>query len=197
MESLIQQRPDVAVGTTYTIDPVHSAIYFSIKHMAFSIVHGRFGGFRGAIRFDGDFPRDVFVEAEIDVATIDTGEPKRDAHLRSADFFDVAAYPTITFRSTRIEPAAALRRDRWTVIGNLTLHGVTRSVALAVEQIGDDPDPELWDVETASFSATTKIKRKDFSIGLSPLFNVGGLAMGDDVTIAIDVEVVEGPGGGQ
>ena len=96
--------------TTWTIDPAHSTLGFAVKHVTFSTVRGRFRGVKRTIRLDDEHPRDSSVEVEIDVATIDTGDPKRDEHLRSADFFDVATYPTITFRSTRVKPANPLSR---------------------------------------------------------------------------------------
>jgi polyisoprenoid-binding protein YceI len=197
METQTLQRAGVVAGagTLWSIDPDHSTIGFSVKHMLIATVHGRFGGFRGAIRFSDVRPENAFVEVQIDAASIDTGIKKRDEHLRSADFFDVAAYPTITFRSRRVEPASPLRRDRWLVAGDLTMHGVTRSVELAVEQTGGGPD--LWDVEVASFAATTKISRKDFGIGLDLPLESGEFAISDDVKIVIDVQVVEGLIGGR
>ncbi|MCC6792113.1 MAG: YceI family protein [Thermomicrobiales bacterium] len=180
-------------GTIWTIDPLHSTIAFSIKHLKVATVHGRFGGFRGTIRFDVGHPSDAAVEAAIDAASIDTGNAKRDQHLRSADFFDVAAYPTIVFRGARVEPVDPLRRDRWRMAGDLTLHGVTRPVELDVRQTGG---PNLWDLEVASFAATTKISRKEFGIGLNLPLD-GGLVIGDEVSIAIDIQVVEGPIGGR
>lgn len=197
METQTLQRAETAAdtGTLWTIDPVHSTIGFSIKHMMVATVHGRFGGFRGTIRFDEERPQDALVQVQIDAASVDTGIKKRDAHLRSADFFDVAAYPTIAFRGTRVQPASPLPRHRWHVAGDLTLHGVTRPVELAVEQTGGGPD--LWDVEVASFAARTKISRRDFGIRLNRPLDAGGLVIGDDVSIAIDVQVVEGPIGGR
>ena len=180
-----------APGTVWTIDPVHSTIGFSIKHMAVATVRGRFGSFRGSIRFDADRPAAASVEVEIDAASIDTGIAFRDEHLRSADFFDVTAYPTIAFRSTRIEVVDPLKRDRWIVVGDLTMSGVTCSVELAVEQMGNGP--ELWDVEAVSFRATATISRKDFGLGYGLLLERGGIVIGDDVKIEIDVQVVEGP----
>ncbi|MEA2524506.1 MAG: hypothetical protein QOF73_1733 [Thermomicrobiales bacterium] len=192
MEAQTLQRTGVAAdaGATWTIDPAHSTIEFSIKHMIFATVHGRFNGFQGTIRFADDRPNDASVEVQIDAASIDTGIRKRDDHLRSADFFDVATYPTIAFRGTRVEPIGPFRRDRWRVAGVLTIHGVSRPVELAVEQTGG---PDLWDVEVASFTATTKISRKDYGIGLNLPLDAGGLVIGDEVSIAIDVQVVEGP----
>jgi polyisoprenoid-binding protein YceI len=197
METQTLQRAGVVAGagTLWSIDPDHSTIGFPVKHMLIATVHGRFGGFRGAIRFSDVRPENALVEVQIDAASIDTGIKKRDEHLRSADFFDVAAYPTITFRSRRVEPASPLRRDRWLVAGDLTMHGVTRSVELAVEQTGGGPD--LWDVEVASFAATTKISRKDFGIGLDLPLESGEFAISDDVKIVIDVQVVEGLIGGR
>ena len=196
MKTLTLQRAEAAAaGTIWSIDPSQSTIGFSIKHMAFATVHGRFGGFRGTIRFDDDRPQDASVEVHIDAASIDTGISKRDAHLRSADFFDVAAYPTIAFRSTHVEPVSPLRGDRWLLVGDLTMHGVTRSVELAVELTGGGPG--LWDVEVASFAATATISRKDFGIGLNLPLEKGELAIGDEVKVVIDVQVVEGPIGGR
>jgi len=179
-------------GTTWKIDPIHSTIGFSVKQMLVVTVHGRFGGFQGMIRIDEERPRNALVEVQIDAATIDTNEKRRDEHLRSADFFDVAAHPTITFRSTRVDPISPLRRDRWLVVGDLTIHGVTRSVKLAVVLTGGGPNP--WDAEVTSFAVTTMISRKDFGLGPSlPLAK--GLVIGDDVTIAIYVQAQRGPDG--
>ncbi len=191
------QRAETAAdtGTGWSIDPDHSTIGFSVKHVFVATVHGRFRGFRGTIRFDDNHPYDAAVEVEIDAASIDTGITKRDEHLRSADFFDVATYPTIAFRGTRVEPASPLRRDRWRVTGDLTIHGVTRPVELVVEQTGSGPD--LWDVEVASFAATATISRKDFGIGLNLPLEKGEFVIGDDVTVAIAVRAQKGPTGGR
>jgi polyisoprenoid-binding protein YceI len=196
METQTLQRAETGAdtGTLWRIDPSHSTISFTIKHMVVATVHGRFGGFRGTIRFDDDRPQDALVEVQIDAGTVDTGEKKRDDHLRSADFFDVAAYPTIAFRSTRVEPVRPFRRNRWRVVGDLTIHGVTRSVELAAEQTGG---PNPWDAEVTSFVATTKISRKDFGMEFNLPLDGGGLVIGDEVTIAIDVQALKGPTGGR
>jgi polyisoprenoid-binding protein YceI len=187
-----QTRQDVAPAidtrTTWTIDPAHSTIGFAVKHMMFTTVHGRFGGVKGTIRVDDSRPHDAAVEVEIDTATVTTGDAKRDEHLRSADFFDVAAYPTIAFRSTRVEPISPLSRDRWRVVGDLTIHGVTRSVELAAEQTGRGTNP--WGAEVAGFEATAKISRKDFGMEFNVPLAEGGFLVGDEVKIAIDVEAV-------
>ena len=192
-QTLQRTETGAETGTLWTIDPVHSTIGFSIKHMVVATVRGRFGGFRGTIRFDDDRPQDASVEVEIDAGTIDTGIANRDEHLRSADFFDVAEYPTIAFRSTRVEPVNPLGRDRWVVVGDLTMSGVTRSVELAVEQTGGT---NPWGDEVAGFAATATISRKDFGIGCSLLFERGELVIGDEVKIAIDIQARKGPIGG-
>jgi polyisoprenoid-binding protein YceI len=203
MATLIQPRAEIAAdaGTLWRIDPVNSTIGFSIKNLVVATihigatVHGRFDGFRGTIQFHDDRPHDASVEVQIDVDSIDTGITKRDAHLRSADFFDVVAYPTIAFRSTRVEPVSPLRRDRWRVVGDLTMHGVTRPVELAAELTGGGPN--LWDVDVIAFAATTKINRKDFGIGRNLPLRKGEFVIGNDVKIAIDVQALKRPIGGR
>jgi polyisoprenoid-binding protein YceI len=192
MDVLTLQRAGIAAntGTLGTFDSTHSTIEFSVKQMLIATVRGHFGSFRGRIQFDVDRPGDAFVEVQIDADSIDTGIAKRDEHLRSVDFFNVAVYPTITFRGMRVEPVIPLRRDRVLVAGDLTMHGVTRPVELEVQQSGDW---ELWDVEAASFTATAKISRKEFGIGMSQPLDASGIAIGDDVTIAIDVQVEDSP----
>jgi polyisoprenoid-binding protein YceI len=197
METQNFQRAQTAAdtGTLWTIDPFHSTIGFTVKHMVVATVQGRFGDFRGTIQFPDDRLRDASVEVEIDAGSIDTGNTKRDAHLRSADFFDVAAYPTIVFRSTRVEPASPLHFDRWLVVGDLTIHGVTRSAELAAERTGGGPNSSGADV--ISFAATTKINRRDFGIGLNLPLEKGEFVIGDEVTVAIDVQALRGPTGGR
>jgi polyisoprenoid-binding protein YceI len=181
-------------GTVWTIDPVHSTIGFSIKHLRVATVHGKFGDFRGTIRYDDEYPDASFVEVEIDASSIDTREKKRDEHLRSADFFDVTVYPAITFRSTRAEPVSQLRRDRWLVVGDLTIHGVTHSVKLAVEQSG--AGPHSGSAEEISFSATTMISRKAFGVGYNSALD-GELLIADDVSIRIDIQAHKAPVSGR
>jgi polyisoprenoid-binding protein YceI len=194
METQVQQPAPVTLDTrtTWSIDPTHGTIGFSIKHLVVATVHGRFGVFQGTIRFDGDRPEAV--EVRIDAASIDTGIARRDDHLRSADFFDVATYPAIAFRSTRVEPVGPLRRDRWRVVGDLTMHGVTRPVELAVERTDAGAHP--WSAEVISFAATTQISRKNFGIGLDLPLEKGEFAIGDDVKLAIAVRALKRPIGG-
>lgn len=169
-------------GTIWRIDPIQSAIRFSIRHMMFATVHGRFGGFRGTIRFENGHPQAV--EAQLDAATIDTGIRKRDDHLCSADFLNVAIYPTISFRSTHIEPLKGFSTGHWVVVGDLTISGITRSVDLAVERTGD---PAPLDAGVADFGATTTISRKDFGMEFNFPIEGGGFVISDEVRIAIRV----------
>ena len=180
--TLPPEKAAAVAGMVWRIDPSHSTIGFAVKHMLIATVHGHFNGFGGAIRFEGG--RAVEVEAEIDAATIDTGVTKRDQHLRSADFFDVVTYPTISFRSTRIEPVTSRAGNRWLMVGSLTMHGVTRAVTLAVEQTGF---PELWDADDLEFRATAKINRKDFGMTFNLPIEGGGLVVGDEVKIILSV----------
>jgi polyisoprenoid-binding protein YceI len=195
MDVATQQRADnLAIGgTMWTIDSTHSTIGFSIKHMLFATAHGRFGSFRGTIFID-ELPDQSFVEVQIDADSIDTNEKRRDEHLRSSDFFDVTVYPTISLHSTRVELTSRLRSDRWRVVGDLTIHGITRSIELTVEQTGN---PNPWDADVSSFAAMTKINRKDFGLGFNLPLDGGGLVIGDDVTIAIEIQAVKGPIGDQ
>lgn len=187
METPTVPRAETAAdaGTMWRIDPGHSTIGFSVRHMMFTTVRGRFGGFRGTIRFDGARPRDMAVEAEIDAATIDTGITKRDEHLRSDDFFDVVAYPVIVFRSTRVLPATPDHQRRWTVVGDLTMHGVTRDVELAAEQVGAR---DRHDMEVVAFTVTARINRKDFGMVFNLPIEGGGLVVGDEVRIAMTIQ---------
>ncbi len=173
--------------TTWQIDPAHSTVGFSIRHMTVSNVRGVFRKVSGTVRADDtDLSRST-LEATIDAASIDTGDAKRDEHLRSPDFLDVGRYPTITFRSTRIAPAG---EGRWKVSGDLTLHGVTRPVVLDVE----GPTPPIKGARgdtRAGGSATTRLDRRDFGIVWSKSLDGGGLVVGNEVSITIDAEGVK------
>jgi polyisoprenoid-binding protein YceI len=172
--------------TTWSIDPAHSHVEFAVKHMMIATVKGRFGVVRGSVQTDDADPARGIAEIEIDVASIDTREPQRDAHLRSADFFDADKYPTITFRGSRI---ADVSGDRFKLTGDLTIHGVTREVTLDVTSEGRGRDP--WGGERAGFSATTKIKRGDFGLTWNQALETGGFLVSDDVKVSLDVEVVK------
>lgn len=176
--------------STWEIDPGHSSIQFSVRHLMISNVRGHFGSFKGGAQVDDKNLAGTVIQATIDTASIDTREPKRDAHLKTADFFDVERYPTIAFKSKRIEPAG---QQRWKMTGDLTLHGVTREVVLDVE----GPTPYVKDMRgdtRAGVSATTKLKRKDFGITWSKMMDGGGVVVGDDIDVAIEIEGVRRDG---
>jgi polyisoprenoid-binding protein YceI len=174
--------PGYLVGT-WTADPVHSEIGFSVRHLMVSKTRGRFTSYDVTIVTSED-PLASTVTATIDLASIDTGFPPRDNHLRSADFFEVEQYPTMTYRSTGIRPTG----DGWVIDGDLTLHGVTRPVPLAVEVNGFGPDP--FGGQRAGFSATAQINRRDFGIDLTVALDAGGVAVGDKVSISLEIEAV-------
>jgi polyisoprenoid-binding protein YceI len=171
----------------WEIDPAHSSVQFSVRHMMVSNVRGEFTKVSASVRADEQEPTRSTIEATVDASSIDTREPKRDEHLRGPDFLDVAKYPTITFRSTKITKTGEGRYD---VTGDLTLHGVTRPVVLAVE----GPSAEVKDPRgavRAGATATTRIDRRDFGIAWSKALDGGGLVVGNEIAITIDVEAVK------
>jgi polyisoprenoid-binding protein YceI len=173
------------VRTTWTIDAAHSQVEFAVRHLMISTVRGRFAGVKGTVVAEDGSLGTAQVDVTIDVHTIDTREAQRDAHLKSADFFDAEKFPVLTFKSTRV---AGVKDDRFTLIGDLTMHGVTREVALDVTSEGRGRDP--WGGERAGYSALAKIKRSDFGLTWNQVLETGGIAVGDEVRISLDLEVV-------
>jgi polyisoprenoid-binding protein YceI len=174
--------------TTWQIDPAHTDVGFEVKHLMISKVRGRFGTVSGTIQLDEADVSKSSVTAEIDVTTIDTREAQRDGHLRSADFFDVENFPAITFRSTRVERAG---EDRATVVGDLTIRGVTREVKLSVEEEGTAKDP--WGGDRIAFSATAKIDRRDFGLTWNQALETGGVLVANEIKLILDVQAVKAP----
>lgn len=172
--------------TTYAIDASHSQVGFSVKHMMFSTVRGNFRGFEGTIEVDSDNPANSSVNVTIDASTISTGDQKRDDHLRSADFFDVETYPTITFKSTSIDFDDP---DDFTINGDLTMHGVTRPVKIKAEQTGEGTSP--WGVEVAGFEGSTKVNRKEFGLNWNASLEKGGVLVGDEIKIDLELEAAK------
>ena len=171
--------------TTWNIDTTHSHVTFSIRHLVISKVRGSFKTYGGQLTLDDAEPRRSSVTVEIDAASIDTAEPKRDEHLRSADFFDAQAFPKLTFRSTGVETeGGSIVR----VLGDLSIHGVTRPVSLAVEDLGRAKDP--WGNTRAAFTATTSIDRKDFGLRWNQALEAGGVLVGDKVDISLDIQAI-------
>ena len=172
--------------TVWQIDPSHSLVEFGVKHMMFATVKGRFGGVAGQIVTEGDEPTRGRVEGEVDAATIDTRDERRDAQLRPEDFLAQATYPTISFRSTRVEPVGS---DRFRVVGDLTIRGVTKEVVLDATFNGRGTNP--WGQEVAGYSATTEINRKDFGLQWNAALEGGGFLVGDNVKITLEVEATK------
>ena len=171
---------------TYTIDPVHSTAGFKVRHLMVSNVRGEFSNLTGKVVFDTDNPANSTVEASIDATTVTTREEQRDTHLKSADFFDVAKYPAITFVSKKVTGSDG----EYKVTGDLTIHGVTKSVVLDVE----GPAPEAkdpWGNLKSGASATTKISRKEFGMEFNMVLETGGVMVGDEISIHLELELLK------
>jgi len=170
-----------AATSTWQIDPAHTAAQFAVKHLLISTVRGEFKGVTGAVTWDDQDITKSSVNVTIDATTVDTGTAARDGDLKSANYFDVAKFPTITFKSTKIEKAGPKSLN---VTGDLTIHGVTKSVVLAVDGPSDSiKDP--WGNTRAAISGTTKVNRQDFGV------SGGAGAVGDDISIIIDLEMTK------
>ena len=173
--------------TTWNIDPAHTTAEFKVKHMMIAHVKGQFSKVTGVLIYDESDPTQSRVEATIDAASIETREPQRDAHLKSADFFDVEKFPTLSFNSTDIKAAGD---GELKVQGDLTIRGVTRNVTFAVEG-PTAPAKDPWGNPRIAISATTKINRKDFGLTWNAALETGGILVGDEVTITLDVEFIK------
>ncbi len=169
---------------TWEIDPAHSSVELSVRHMMVSKVKGRFTRFNGTIVIGAE-PEASSVRVSIDPASIDTHEPTRDGHLRSPDFLDVERYPTIDFASTGLRPLG----DRGELTGDLTVHGVTRPVSLELEYNGTGPDP--YGGTRVGFTAATQLNRKDFGLQWNAALEGGGVVVGDTVKVTIEIEAVK------
>jgi polyisoprenoid-binding protein YceI len=168
----------------WDFDYVHSGVEFTVRHLLVSKVRGRFTKWSGNIAIDEQDLAKSHVDVQIDVASVDTHEPQRDAHLRSGDFFEAAQHPQITFKSTRVEAKGA---NHLAVTGDLTIRGTTREVTLDVERggiVAKDP----WGKRRAGFTATTTINRKDFGVSFNQVLDQGGLALSEEVAITLEIE---------
>jgi polyisoprenoid-binding protein YceI len=180
--------PEVGVPvTTWNIDPVHSNAQFKVKHMMISNVKGEFTAITGSLKLYGEDVTRSQLEASIDAASINTRDAQRDAHLKSADFFDVEKFPALTFKATR---ASKKGEKEFSVSGDLTIHGVTRSAVFVVEELSA-PAKDPWGNTRIGLSATTRINRKDFGLTWNTALETGGILVGDDVTITLDVQFIK------
>ena len=176
--------------TTWTLDPTHTLVEFSAKHMMITSVKGRFTEVEGTIEVDEASPDCSTVEVEIGVASISTGVEQRDAHLRSADFLEVEQHPTIRFRSKRVEGAYAKAGDEFRVVGDLTIRGTTREVVLDATFEGAGKDS--WGGERASFSAEARLDRRDFGLTWNQALETGGILVSNQIKLSLEVQAGEG-----
>jgi polyisoprenoid-binding protein YceI len=179
--------PLLAQPTSWRIDPMHSSAQFSVRHMMISTVRGQFGGVKGSVLYDPKNLSGSSVEATIDCTTINTGEPKRDADLKSERFFDVKRYPVMKFKSTKVDAAGP---GKLKVTGDLTINATTRQVVLDVE----GPTPSIRDNqgrEKVGLNGATTISRKDFGIIYNPILDNGGVTVSDEVSIILEIELIK------
>lgn len=168
---------------TYVIDPSHSRLGFSVRHLGFSKVRGSFEQFEGTVRMEEGDLATLEAEAVVQTQTVTTGDAKRDEHLRSGDFFLVEEHPTITFKSTGVKDISG---SAFTLVGDFTMRGVTRQIELAAEYLGSGKDP--WGNEKAAFEARTKLNRKDYGLNWNAALEAGGFLVSDEVEITIEIQ---------
>jgi polyisoprenoid-binding protein YceI len=173
--------------TTWNIDPAHSAAEFKVRHMMISHVKGSIRGLKGVLTLNEADPARSIVTASADINTLNTGEPERDGHLKGADFFEAEKHPGMTFESTAVKRTG---EGEYEVKGNLTIRGVTKPVTFAVEGLGT-PSKDPWGNLRVGVSATAKINRKDFGLTWNSALETGGVLVGEDVSLTIDVEFIK------
>jgi len=179
--------PAAAANSTWQVDPQHSSAQFAVRHLGLSTVRGAFSKLSGTVSLDDQDITKSTVEVTIDVNTVDTREPDRDKDLRSERFFDVAHFPTMTFKSKKVEQVAP---GKLRVTGDLTIHGTTKEVVLDVDGL-TAPVKDPWGNQRVAASATTKINRQDYGVKWNAKLDNGGVVVGDDVNITIDVELMQ------
>lgn len=185
MTAIAEKAPAAGTRTSWKLDPAHTAVEFSAKHLMISTVKGRITDIEGTIYTDEKNPRNSSVEVTLKAASLDTRTEQRDQHLRSADFLDVEKYPEIKFRSTRIEG----EKDSFKLTGDLTIRDVTKPITLDVEFEGSTRDP--WGGERAGFSAKGKIDRRDFGLTWNQALETGGVVVGNEIKISLEVEAIK------
>lgn len=187
--AMLFSLPLLSGTVTYKIDPRHSDAQFAVTHLMISTVRGEFHGINGTVVFDDADVSKSSVNVTIDANTVDTREPDRDKHLKSADFFDVVNHPTMTFQSTKVESDGS---DKLKVTGELTIRGNTKPAVLEVS-IPKAPIKDPWGLQRTAVSASTKINRQDFGVAWNKTLDSGGVMVGDTVDITLDVEMVVPP----
>lgn len=184
--TLAQPLSDIA--TTWQLDPAHSSVEFGVRHLMISTVKGRFGDISGTVTLDPNNESAAAVDITVQTASIDTRQEQRDAHLRSPDFFDVQNWPVITFHGTSVEGDTD---SEFQLTGDLTIRNVTREITLDVTKEGQGSDP--WGNVRAAFSAKAKIDRRDFGLTYNQVLEAGGVVVGDEIKISVDVEFTAVP----
>lgn len=185
MTANVQEAPVTATKTTWKLDPTHSSVEFSAKHLMITTVKGRIADIEGIIKGDELDPRNSSVEATLKTASLDTRTEQRDQHLRSADFLDVEKFPEIKFRSTRVQGD----KESFKLTGDLTIRDVTKPITLDVEFEGTTKDP--WGGERVGFSANGKIDRRDFGLTWNQALETGGVVVGNDIKISLEVQAIK------
>jgi polyisoprenoid-binding protein YceI len=190
MASTVAPTPSTSITetstSTWTIDPAHSAAEFKVRHMMISYVKGEFSSLSGVLKLNEMDYTQSSVEASVPTASVRTGDDKRDAYLKNADFFDIEKFPALTFQSTNIAIAGD---NSYMVTGNLTIRGITKSVTLTVEDLSK-PSNDPWGHKRIGLSGSTKVNRKDFGLTWNMALDSGGVLLGDEVTITLDVQFV-------
>jgi len=181
--ALMAVTPALA-AETYTVDKSHATVLFQVRHFMTEVT-GKFKEVEGTIRIDRERPENSSVEFTIQATSIDTSEPKRDEHLRSADFFDAATHPAITFKSTSVRPTG---KDTYDVTGDLTMRGVTKRITLPVTVLGELTDP--WGNRRIGFATSTTINRQEYGVSWNKVLDQGGFMLSDDVKVSINLEAV-------
>ena len=185
--SALLSIPAFAATSTWQIDPAHTAAGFAVKHLMISTVRGQFKGITGTVTWDDQDVSKSSVDVTIDANTVDTSEPMRDKDLKSDKFFDVSKYPTITFKSKKVEIASP---GKFKITGDLTIHGITKEAVLDVEG-PTPPVKDPWGNTRVAASATTKVNRQDYGVKWNANMDGGGVVVGDDVNITIDLEMTK------
>lgn len=179
------RTPTATSLSTWRIDPDHTQVWFSVRHMMFATVKGQFPGVSGELKLDESDPSNSSIEVKLEAATIDTHSGQRDEHLRSADFFDVEAHPYLTFVSRRVEAAGG---SKYRITGDLQIRGTTREIVLDAEETGRGKDP--WGQEKLGFVASGTIDRKDFGLTWNQALEAGGVLVSDEVRISVDGQAI-------
>lgn len=186
--SAVETSGRVTGRQAWAVDPTHTLVEFSARHMMITTVKGRIAGVRGTVLVDAGEPSNSLVDVELDAATVDTRSEDRDAHLRSGDFLDVESYPVIRFRSVRVEGEPREAGDEFRLVGELTIRDVTREVVLDAVFEGGGRDP--WGGERLSYSATTKVDRRDFGLSWNQALETGGVLVSNELKIQVEVQLV-------